>query len=437
MKPAGWLSAAIEILEAIETRHLPVKHALSDWGRSHRFAGSKDRSAIGNLIYDVMRHRAALAFVMGDDSARALALAGYVHCWGEEPQGLNASFDGDKFAPELLSEAELKLLSVDFDEKLKEAPLWVQANIPEWLFEPFTAEFGESLVAEGLAMAIRAPIDLRVNTLKASMEKLEKAMSRYQPERSEISSVGLRVKSSVGSKKSPNLEAEAAHGKGWFEVQDFGSQMACLMTGAKAGDQILDLCAGAGGKTLALSALTENKGQIHAYDNDKQRLRPIFERLKRAGCRNVQTHEAGDELSLTQLERGMDIVLVDAPCTGTGTWRRHPDAKWRLSEKSLNERVAEQKQALETAVKYVKLGGRLVYVTCSLLPVENSEQIAGFLKAHTDFTAVPYGEVWEKVGNGEPLQSANGDETNLTLTPGQHGTDGFFISILQQGSTAE
>jgi len=431
MKLAGWLSAVIEILQTIEERHLPAKHALADWGRSHRFAGSKDRSAIGNMVYDIARNKSALAFVMGDDSARALTLACAVYLWEQTPQSLQDSFEGDKFAPEPITDQEIAALSCNWQDKLKHAPAHIQANIPKWLEAPLKAQFGDKFIEEASVMTKRAPIDVRVNTLKASMPKVEKALQKHQPETPPYSPTTLRFAPGTAAQKSPNLEAEAAHGKGWFEVQDQGSQMACALTGAKPGDQILDLCAGSGGKTLALSALTENKGQIHAYDSDKQRLRPIFERLKRAGCRNVQTHEAGNELALTPLEQAMDIVLVDAPCTGTGTWRRHPDAKWRLSEKSLNERIAEQKNVLETAVKYVKPGGRLVYVTCSLLPQENQDQVTGFLERHKSYQSVSYKEIWQTLSNEEELHSANGDEINLTLTPASHGTDGFFIAILQ------
>ncbi len=432
MKFTGWLSAAIEILDTIEQRHLPVKHGLSDWGRSHRFAGSKDRAAIGNLVYDCQRHKASLAWVMEKDEPRALALAAAVYLWGQTTESLTASFEGDKFAPDPLSDHEVTCLEKGLDEALIEAPPWVQANIPEWLADPLTKQFQQGLIDEAKAMCLRAPIDIRVNDLKANSEKVVKALSRYEPGQTRLCQTALRFTPITGGKKAPNLEAEAAHGKGWFEIQDEGSQLACLLTGAKPGDQVLDLCAGAGGKTLALSALMENKGQIHAYDNDKQRLRPIFERLKRAGCRNVQTYEASNEGTLEGLKGAMDIVLVDAPCTGSGTWRRHPDAKWRLSEKSLNMRLKEQKTVLDRAVAYLKPGGRLVYVTCSLLPAENEEQISTLLQTKTSLEPIPYHQQWAKVGNGAELVSANGNQTYLTLTPHQHETDGFFIALLQK-----
>ena len=230
--------------------------------------------------------------------------------------------------------------------------------------------------------------------------------------------------------KSPALEAELAHGKGWFEIQDEGSQLASLLSGAKAGDQILDFCAGAGGKTLALADMTENKGQIHAYDADKHRLRPIVERLKRAGVRNVQTYSAGDITALAPLQAAMDIVFVDSPCTGTGTWRRHPDAKWRLTEKKLAERCRQQKEVLHQAAPYVQPGGRLVYVTCSLLQEENERQVNAFLQTHEDFSPVPIGDVGLDVLSCKTPLSADFSDTHLLLSPARHGSDGFFISAL-------
>lgn len=431
MKLPGRISAAIEVLQSIEERHLPAKNALADWGRANRFAGSKDRAAIGNLVFDILRNKSTLAFKMQDESPRSLTLAAAVTLWGEDPAKLAASFEGDKFAPEPITETELKSLNSEPDQA---APDHIAANIPEWLYPAFKSQFGDNLAAEAAAFTERAPIDVRVNSLKANIEKCEKAFSAYNPERTTYAPNALRLPSARNDQKSPNIEADAAHGKGWFEVQDEGSQIASLLTGAQEGDQVLDFCAGAGGKTLALSALMNNKGQIHAYDNDKHRLRPIFERLKRAGCRNVQTLDAGNTAQLEMLKDNMDIVLVDAPCTGTGTWRRHPDAKWRLSDKTLEERLEEQKQVLSEASVHVKPGGKLVYVTCSLLPAENQDQINSFLAENADFSPLPYKDQLAETALKQELNSANGDQTFLTLTPATHGTDGFFIAILKKAS---
>lgn len=428
MRTSGRIAAAIDILKEVEERHQPAKRALQEWGRANRYAGSTDRAAIGNLVYDCLRQKSSLGFAMNDDSPRALVLAAITQIWGEDPTALNASFKEDRFAPEPLTDQEIEALK----NPAENPPVEIAANMPAWLFEAMRDSFAENSQAECAALTNRAPIDIRVNRLKVTPEKLLKALSKYSPASTDYSPDCLRLPTVTGPKKAPNIEAEAAHGKGWFEIQDEGSQIAAMLTGAKPGKQILDLCAGAGGKTLALSALMENKGQIHAYDNDKHRLRPIFERLKRAGCRNVQVHDAGDELALTPLEGAMDAVLVDAPCTGTGTWRRHPDAKWRLSEANLETRCNEQRAVLKSAVKYLKPGGRLIYVTCSLLPVENDEQINAFLTETPGFHLKNYKEVWAELSEREPPESAVKARNTLTLTPATHNTDGFYIAILEQ-----
>ncbi len=435
MKFTGWLSAAIEILELMETRHLPAKHALAEWGRAHRFAGSKDRTAIGNLVYDCERNRAALAYLMQEKTPRALVLAAAVHLWDEPLDQLIELCKVDQFAPAPPGEQEQKNLARDLETAIESAPLWVRANIPEWLEDPLKEQFGENLINEGRAMAERAPLDIRVNTLKTTPEKLAKALARYAPVKPPLSSVGLRVKPARKAAKAANLEAEAAHGKGWFEIQDAGSQFVARLTGAKPGDQVLDYCAGAGGKTLCLSAQMDNRGQVHAYDADKTRLRPIFERLRRAGCRNVQTHDAGNPEGLAQLKGSMDIVLIDAPCTGTGTWRRHPDARWRLTETALLTRQTEQAAILAAAADYVKPGGKLVYITCSLLRSENEDQITEFLSQHNEYSPAPYEALAAALTPaGETIKSATPDKTYLTLSPYSHGTDGFFIAVLQKAA---
>jgi 16S rRNA (cytosine967-C5)-methyltransferase len=225
------------------------------------------------------------------------------------------------------------------------------------------------------------------------------------------------------------VEAEAGHGRGWYEVQDEGSQLAALMAGAAPRQQVLDICTGAGGKALAFAAAMRNTGQVYAYDDDRARLRPIFERLKRAGARNVQVLPAGDAGALRELGPRFDLVLVDAPCTGTGAWRRRPDAKWRLKPANLAQRQGEQRAILELAAPLVKPGGRLVYVTCSVLPEENEDQLAWFASSHAGFAATPWREAWAAGVGTEPPASAAGSDTSLLLTPARHGTDGFFIAV--------
>ena len=287
-----------------------------------------------------------------------------------------AGADGSPHALEPLSEAEQAALSRTLPpdtpaDSLRRHPRLAGALVP--------ARVRCAAAEEGAALARRAPVDMRVNTLKADRERVLKALARFSAEPTPYSPVGVRIAAPEGAGRQPNVEAETGHGKGWYEVQDEGSQIAALMAGAGPREQVLDICAGAGGKTLAMAAAMRNTGQIYAYDDDPVRLRPIFERLKRAGVRNAQVLNAGDQAALAALGPRFDLVLIDASCTGTGAWRRRPDAKWRLKPANLAQRQAEQRAVLALGAPLVKPGGRLVYVTCSVLPEENGEQVAAFL----------------------------------------------------------
>jgi 16S rRNA (cytosine967-C5)-methyltransferase len=429
MRPDARLLASIEILTEILDRHRPASLALADWGRARRFAGSGDRGAIGNLVYDALRRRASIAWRMGSDSPRSLALGALRFSWELSADEIAALCGSGPHSPAPLTNAELAGLERALDET---APPWVLGDYPEWLHPSLSQAFGGRTVAEGAALASRAPIDLRVNTLKATRDKVLKTFEKYGAEPTRLSPVGVRLPARAGAARSPHVEAETAHGRGWFEVQDEGSQLAALLSAAGPRQQVLDLCAGAGGKTLALSALMQNTGQIYAYDSDKLRLRPIFERLKRAGARNVQTLPGGDESSLAPLRDRMDLVVADAPCTGSGVWRRKPDSKWRLTPQALAARVAEQSRTLAMAAAFVRPGGRLIYITCSVLPEENSGAIAPFCAARPDFHALPYKEVWRAALGSEPPPSADGGNRGLLLSPLSHGTDGFFLSALKR-----
>ncbi len=282
-------------------------------------------------------------------------------------------------------------------------------------------------------MPARPPLDLRVNTLKAEREKVAQRLARLGVAPTPFSPVGLRIAPTEGVRRHPNVQAEETFQRGRFEVQDEGSQLCALLTGAKPGEQVLDLCAGGGGKTLALAAAMENRGQIYATDADKNRLQPIFERLKRAGARNVQVRQPEPGV-LDDLAGAMDRVLVDAPCSGSGIWRRRPDAKWRMTPEALAKRVAEQDAVLADAARFVKPGGRLVYVTCSLIPSENGERVAAFLATHR---RLPRALQFRTCGgtpsrrSQRPAQSLA--DTSLLLTPRRTGTDGFFLAALARG----
>jgi 16S rRNA (cytosine967-C5)-methyltransferase len=431
MRLGGRLAAAIEILADVETRRRPVADALKDWGLGHRFAGSGDRAAIGNIVYDALRHRASIAWAMGADTPRALALGAVGRHWSIGVEGLAGSLEGDRHAPAPLNDAERHGLAAD----LSSAPAHVRADIPEWLLPHFEAAFDADWLEEGAALAARPPLDLRANALKADREKVLKALARQGAAATPFAPDGMRIPPTVDDARHPNVQAETAFQKGWFEIQDEGSQLAALLAGARPGDQVLDLCAGAGGKTLALAAAMENKGQIHATDSDRGRLAPIHERLRRAGTRNVQVHDAGAPLDA--LAGRMDRVLIDAPCTGVGTWRRRPDAKWRVSERALADRRAEQFALLEEAVRFLKPGGAIAYVTCSLLPGENAGQVSAFLERHPEVVTMPGGEVVSASAlpaeaRAALAQAALLKPEGVTLTPRRTGTDGFFVALLRR-----
>jgi 16S rRNA (cytosine967-C5)-methyltransferase len=430
MTPGARVSAAIEVLADIDARKRPASEALKDWGLSHRFAGSGDRAAIGNLVFDALRVRASAAYAMGEDRPRALVLRTLATSWGKTPEQVAALADGSRHAPEPLSEVEIAGLR---QELPGDAPPHIRGDYPEWLQTHLERAFGARAGEEGAALAERAPVDLRVNTLKATREKVLKALRRFSPSPTPLSPTGVRILQAPGPGRSPHVEAEAGHGKGWYEVQDEASQVAALLTGAKSKAQVIDLCAGAGGKTLALAALMQNTGQLYAYDADRMRLRPIFERLRRAGVRNAQVLTAGDSSALTEFHGKMDLVVIDAPCTGSGVWRRRPDAKWRLSPQMLEARLKEQAEVLEEGAPLVKSGGRLAYITCSVLPPENRDQVEAFLARHPEFKLIPWRRLWEEaLPETPPRPSADGSEATLLMTPLSHGTDGFFVAVLEQ-----
>ncbi|WP_295556508.1 RsmB/NOP family class I SAM-dependent RNA methyltransferase [uncultured Hyphomicrobium sp.] len=431
MRPGGRIKAAAEVLEDIFARHQPASTALQDWGKRHRFAGSGDRAAIGTLVYDVLRRRLSLAAQMGAHTPRAMAIAAAPRALGLSADDVIAVCDGSPHAPEPLSDEERAHLVAGLPA---DAAAHVAADVPEWLMPSFVRAFGERAIAEGRAMAERAPIDLRANAIKATREKLLGAFAKIGATPARFAPFGVRIPAPEGSAKSPHVEAEAAHGKGWFEVQDEGSQIAAALSGAGPRQQVLDLCAGAGGKTLALAAAMQNTGQIYAYDADKGQLRPIFERLQRAGVRNVQVLEAGDRAALDALGPRFDTVLVDAPCSGSGTWRRKPDAKWRLRPEALAIRQTEQRDVLSLAAGLVKPGGRLTFVTCSVLPEENVDQVAWFVGAFPNFATVPYGDIWPATVGGAAPASADGSTQTLLLTPASHGTDGFFVASFKRAA---
>jgi 16S rRNA (cytosine967-C5)-methyltransferase len=433
MTPPARLSAAIEVFADIEARRRPAVDALKDWGLAHRFAGSGDRAAIAGLVYDALRRKSSSAWLMGEGTPRAVLIGMLRRERGADLAAIEALCSGARFAPEPLTETERNALGGD---AIAGAPAPVVGDYPEWL-DPYLARvFGDERADEGAALASRAPLDLRVNTLAAERDDVLAKLVHLGVEPARWSPVGLRMRVAADA-KSPAIHAEPAFLKGQIEIQDEGSQLAALLAGAKPGEQVIDLCAGAGGKTLALAAAMENRGQLYATDTDKRRLAPIHDRLTRSGARNVQVRtpkSVGD--TLADLAGRADLVLIDAPCTGTGTWRRNPDAKWRIRPGALAERVKEQDAALDRAAALVKPGGRIAYITCSVLAEENGDRVTGFAGRHPDFSVEKPGAVLNTLGERAYLFSRAVliSDAGFQMTPRRTDTDGFFVSLLRRSA---
>lgn len=431
MTPAARISAAIEVLDDIIQRRRPASDALKDWGLSRRFAGSKDRAAIATLVYDALRRKFSSGFAMGEESPRALVLGMLTGVRGLEMEEIAELCSGENHAPAPLTEHEArKLITFDLDA----APDWIRADVPEWLWPSFAASFAAEAVAEGEALAGRAPIDIRVNRLKASRDKILHDLAHLSPEPGAWSPDAVRFFPGPDG-RGPSLQSEAGFFEGAFEIQDEGSQLVTLLAGARPGDTVIDLCAGAGGKTLALAALMGNRGRLFATDLDSRRLAPLHDRLARSGAANVEIRvprNRGHE-ALSDVMGEADLVLVDAPCTGSGTWRRNPDAKWRVRPGALAERIKDQAEVLARAARLVKPGGRIAYITCSVLPEENDGAVEAFLARHPGFAALPVEAVLASDEGDFALQARFATRFGLQSSPHRTGTDGFYLACVKRG----
>jgi 16S rRNA (cytosine967-C5)-methyltransferase len=429
MTPAARIAAAIVVLGDIFDRRRPAADALRDWGLSHRFAGSGDRAAIGGLIFDALRRKASSAWIMGEETPRAIVLGMLRLERGLDAQKISALADGSRFAAAPLSAHEkTKLAAAD----LAAAPPHVAGDYPEWLEPHLRQMFADERAEEGAALAARAPLDLRVNTLKADTEKVREALSDFDPQPARWAPHGLRIALHAGA-KSPRVNVDPAFMKGWVEVQDEGSQVATLLCGVEPGQQVVDLCAGAGGKTLALAAMMQNDGRIVATDTEARRLAPIHARLERAGVHNVEVRTPRKNAdAVADLAGRADLVLVDAPCTGSGAWRRNPDAKWRVRPKALALRTSEQVAALDRAAPLVRVGGRLVYVTCSIIEEENGAQVRAFLERWPHYSITSPQHTTRALGERADAfrEAALCTAEGVLMTPRRTGTDGFFVAVM-------
>ncbi len=427
MTPEARIAAAIELSAAIEAaRERPADAVANDWFRARRFIGAGDRRAIADRVWQVVRSRRRLDWWLGSatPSARLLVAASLL-LDGMRLEQLAGLFSAGRFAPAPLSDQEIAALSPRDGHTLDHPsmPDSVRLEVPEWLLPRLAQRFGDALEPELLALLAPAPLDLRANTLKASREDVGATLAAegIAATPTPLSPWGLRV----DTRRS--VVATRAFRSGLVEIQDEGSQLVAGLVGAGPGMRVADYCAGAGGKTLALAMDMDNRGHLLACDVAAARLAGAAKRLRRAGVHNVETHllEAGDKWAKRRAG-SFDRVLVDAPCTGTGTWRRNPAARFRLRQEDLDRLLGEQARILDRASALVRKGGRLVYATCSLLIEENEAQVSAFLARNPGFSPLPLRQAWAGPG-GLPC-----DGPYLILTPRRHGTDGFFAAVLER-----
>ncbi len=427
MTPAARIAAAIDLVAAIEDSPArPADAVANDFFRSRRFIGSGDRRAVSDRVWAVLRARRRLGWWIAPSIATPrLLVAASLLLEGWTLSGVRGAYSGGQFAASGLERPENNVLEKIAGHSLDHPsmPDAVRMEVPDWVLPRLVARFGASLPAEMAALAKPAPLDIRANALKGDRAQARAALAEegWDAQPTAFSPWGLRIDGRRPVTTGP------AFMSGLIEIQDEGSQLVAVLTGAEPGMRVVDWCAGAGGKTLALAAMMQNRGQIIACDVSAPRLEGAVRRLRRAGVHNVERHltQSGDKW-LKRRAGTFDRVLVDAPCTGTGTWRRNPDARLRLTERDLAELVPKQAGILDIAQSLVRKGGRLVYATCSLLEEENEAQVSGFLSRNPDFTVVPLWRAWSldsPVPNGGDF---------LSLTPARHGTDGFFAAVLER-----
>ena len=434
MTPSARLDAAIELLAEIGSAgHRPADAVANGFFRERRFIGSGDRRAVSDRAWSVLRTRRRLEWWLARAGAAPvprLLLAAALLLEGWTMHGVEQGFAGGQFGPAPLSVEERAVLRTLENRTLDhpDMPLAVRIEVPDWILPALEARFGGALEAEMAAMGEAAPLDLRVNLLKSTPEAARQALAEegIEAQPTSYSPWALRVAHRRA------VTAGAAFQGGLIEIQDEGSQLVAHLVGAEPGMRVADWCAGAGGKTLAMAMTMENRGHIVACDVSEKRLEGAVRRLRRAGVHNVERHLtiAGDKW-IKRRAKTFDRVLVDAPCTGTGTWRRNPDGRLRLTVNDLAELLPKQARILDDAERLVRPGGRLIYATCSLLHEENGAQVEGFLARHADFAPVEVSRVWTLPA---PCPSP---DPYLVLTPLRHGTDGFFAAVLERRAQTE
>ncbi len=424
MTPAARIQAVIEILTEVLTIPRPADTLASAYFRNRRFIGSHDRAAVNQRLYRIMReyHRLGWWILRAGCivDARSLVIADLVLEREMDAKAMNEAFSGGQYAPLEMIEAERGLAKALEGQKLAHAemPQRERLECPAWAYESLQKALDANFEKELSFMMGPAPLDLRVNLLKAGRDDVLAQLKSegFDARAGKLSPLSIRV---LGR---PQISQHRLYKEGLVEIQDEGSQLVAVVANAQPGEQVADFCAGAGGKTLALGASMQNKGRIVAMDVLGGRLSRAKERFRRAGLHNIETRELTSERDkyVKRHEGHFDLVLVDAPCTGTGTWRRDPDKRWRMLGPGIIELVPLQKNIIDSACRMVKPGGRLVYATCSLLPEENETQMEAFLQGHPEFTLKPAKEIVQMRGAGDYLK----------LSPAEDDTDGFFAAVM-------
>ncbi len=412
---SGQLDAAAEALRIVLKFEQPADSVLSNFFRSHRKLSQLDRAFIAESIFGLLRRKRLVDHLCTDGSPRRALLAYLTRAAGVSMRELSPALTGD----EAEWVARLKATATG------ELPLAVQADLPDWLIERMVLQMPEAdILALGRALQQPAPLDLRVNTLRADRSTVlrQLAATGIEGAATPFSPLGIRVKGK------PALNRHPLFLDGSIEVQDEGSQLLGFLVAPRRHELIVDFCAGAGGKTLMLGAMMQSQGRIYAFDVSEKRLARLKPRLKRSGLSNLhpQLIQSENDTRIKRLAGKIDRVLVDAPCSGLGTLRRNPDLKWRQSPQAVAELKVKQAAILDSAARLLKPGGRLVYATCSLLAEENQDIVTAFLASHPQFAPLDCGEILKQ------QQIALETGTYLQLWPQIHGTDGFFAAALER-----
>jgi 16S rRNA (cytosine967-C5)-methyltransferase len=431
--PAARLAAAASVLDSIAQGRHPAEAVLKAWGTQNRYAGSKDRRAIADRVYKVLRARGRLVWAMGGrEDGRALVIGSLSLIDGLPLDEIEALHAGDGYGPRPLSKQERARLTVGEGD----LPGWVAAGLPEFVVEDFKATFGDRWAEEARElMAPRAPIDLRVNGAVATVEDVSADLREagLSPEPTPWSAWGLRLP----SEPPPNVQALEAFKAGRIEIQDEGSQIVSWLAGAQPGMTVVDYCAGGGGKTVALAQAMAGQGRLVACDVVPKRLDNIRPRLARAGVEADLRLLGQNGGGVEDLNGQADLVFVDAPCSGSGTWRRRPEDAWRLAADEVERLHALQVRILAQAAQLVKPGGRLVYVTCSMLSRENEATAAAFEAVSSPFRPLPIAQAVLNpalTAAARARLAALADDHRLRLSPASTHTDGFFFAAYERTS---